>query len=69
VVAVSALRNPRVGPDAMFSEELPPSRGQQQTIATLAAQLLNEEPPSNRLEATILIARLRNALDRKAGVR
>jgi hypothetical protein len=64
-----ALRRPSVGPDSMFAEDLPPSRGQQHTIATLAAELLGETPPANRLEATILIVRLRHALDRQAGAR
>lgn len=62
------LRDPTVGPDAMFSETLPPSRGQHHTIATLALQLLGETPPANRLEATIAITRLRHALDRRGGV-
>lgn len=63
------VRNPIAGPDAMFSTELPPSRGQHHTIATLAAELLGETPPASRLEATILIVRLRHALDRRAGAR
>ncbi len=63
-----ALRDPGVGPDAMFSTSLPPSRGQHQTIAVLALELLGEKAPEHRLDATITIARLRNALDRQAGV-
>lgn len=57
-----SLQEPSTGPDAMFSTALPPSRGQYQTIATLGLQLLSVDPPKNRLEATIAIARLSTAL-------
>ncbi len=50
------------GPDAMFSDTLPTSRGQHETIATLACDLLDQPRPKTRLEGTILIARLKLAL-------
>jgi hypothetical protein len=62
------LREPAHGPDAMFSDRLPPTRGQYHSIAHLAMELLGETPPQNRLEATIAITRLRTAVDRQAGV-
>lgn len=53
---------PMHGPDAMWSEDLPPSRGQYQTIAVLALELLSVKAPQHRLDASIAITRLRHAL-------
>lgn len=50
------------GPDGYWSEEHPPSPTQLSTIATLAVQLLGERPPTSRLEASILISRLHQAV-------
>jgi hypothetical protein len=50
------------GPDQYWSTDLPPSRGQNATVVELACRLLGEAPPQTRLEATVLIARLRQAV-------
>lgn len=57
-----ALRTAAAGPDAMWSTDLPPSRGQYQTIAVLALKLLGVEEPAHRLDASVAITRLQNAL-------
>jgi hypothetical protein len=50
------------GPDAIFSDELEPSRGQYQAIAVAALELLGVEEPKTRLDATLALGRLRLAL-------
>lgn len=55
------LKDARVGPDAMYSTELAPSRGQFETIARLACELLGVRV-ANRLEATVAITRMHRAL-------
>ena len=57
-----ALRTAAAGPDALWSTDHDPSRGQYQTIAVLALELLGVAPPLNRYEASVAITRLRNAL-------
>lgn len=49
------------GPDAYWSTDLAPSRGQLSTIALLACELLGIDRPAHRLDASIVIARLRSA--------
>ncbi len=49
------------GPDGLWSEDLPPSRGQLATIAALALELLGVDQPAHRLDASITITRLRHA--------
>jgi hypothetical protein len=55
------LRNPTAGPDSMYSEQLPPSRGQYETIAVLALDLLGVPKPQTRLDATVALTRLQLA--------
>lgn len=54
------------GPDQYWSSELPPSRGQYRDIALVALELLGIPRPSNRLEATVAMARLRVAVSEQA---
>ena len=63
------LRSSVHGPDQYWSDKLPPSRGQYQTIAVLALQLLEVEAPQSRLDASIAITRLRHALQSPDGPR
>jgi hypothetical protein len=55
------IKRAEAGPDAMFATDLPPSRGQHETIAALAGQLLGFDPNS-RYDASLAIVRLRMAL-------
>lgn len=57
-----ALQAPEAGPDRMWSRTEVPSRGQYQTIATLALRLLEVDPPATRADASIAITRLELAL-------
>lgn len=57
-----AIKHAQAGPDAMWSQDLPPSRGQYETIATLALELLEVEKPKTRFEASVAITRLHQAL-------
>lgn len=50
------------GPDQYWSTELQPSRGQYRDIALVALDLLGIPRPTNRLEATVAMARLRVAV-------
>lgn len=50
------------GPDAIFSDELAPSRGQYRAIAVAALELLEVPAPATRLDASLALARLRLAL-------
>lgn len=54
-----ALRDAAGGPDGMYRSDLPPSRGQHETIARLALEVLALDVPATRLDATVTIARLR----------
>lgn len=56
------VAHPEQGPDRMWSTDLPPSRGQLHTIATLALRLLEVDPPAHRLDASIVITRLHQAV-------
>jgi hypothetical protein len=57
-----SLRESTSGPDQYWSETLPPSAGQYETIAVLALELLEVDRPEHRLAASIAITRLRAAL-------
>lgn len=59
-----ALRDASKGPDAMFSTGLAPSRGQWETIAQLSMEVLGVPLPQNRLQATVMIARLQMTAER-----
>lgn len=50
------------GPDQYWSTEVPVSRGQYKDIALVALELLGVPAPSNRLEATVAMVRLRKAV-------
>lgn len=50
------------GPNEYWSTELSPSRGQYRDIALVALDLLGIERPTTRLDATIAMARLRQAV-------
>lgn len=50
------------GPDQYWSDELKPSRGQIRDIALLSMRLLGLEIPRTRLEATVMMVRLRAAV-------
>lgn len=49
------------GPNEYWSTDLRPSRGQYRDIALVALDLLGIPRPTNRLEATVAMARLRVA--------
>lgn len=55
------LKDARAGPDAMYSTELAPSRGQFEAIARIACELFGVHL-ENRLDATIAIARMHRSL-------
>lgn len=55
------LDNPAAGPDQMWSTTIAPSRGQLETLARLACQLLGQ-PLEHRLHATVAITRLQLAV-------
>lgn len=57
------MREPRNGPASYFSDTLPASRGQWQSIAVLALELLGEPQPKTRLDASRLIGTLRAGLE------
>lgn len=58
------------GPLEFWSDEKPPSPGQQAAIAHVACALLGIPEPTTRLNATIALCRMRLALDElKAGER
>lgn len=44
-----------------WSTDLPPSRGQIKQIAEQALHLLGEQFPENRMDASVIITRLRQA--------
>lgn len=50
------------GPHDFWSDEKPPAPSQIKTIAALAVELLDEEPPATRRDASVLISRLQLAL-------
>lgn len=54
------------GPDQYWSTELQPSRGQYKDLALVALDLLGVPRPKNRLEATVAMARLRQAVSEQA---
>jgi hypothetical protein len=58
------LKQPHRGPDAMFAPDLPPTRGQLETIARLACELHNV-PLGSRLDATTAVVRFTEALAEK----
>lgn len=49
---------PSGGPDGYWSTEKEPSRGQMAEIARVALDVLRIKRPTNRLEATVVLARL-----------
>lgn len=53
----------RDGPHNYWREDVPPSRGQWQTIAELALELLGDRVPQTRLEGSLAIGTLRAALE------
>ena len=50
------------GPDQYWSDRVPPSRGQYRDLALLGLRLLGIDAPTNRLEATVAMVRLRAAI-------
>lgn len=53
-----AIRNLVAGPDGYWDDSKPVSRGQWQQIAALALVAMGEGAPTNRAEASVMIARL-----------
>jgi len=53
------------GPDQYWSDGLEPSRGQWKDIAQVACEVLGLDVPTTRLEATVVMVRLRAAAEQR----